>query len=77
MADGRLNAMGGGCVGGLAGVFLGLVIGAWIGPMIATFKNNLRKNPDPLAKQWSGIFDGCSGFRDIGGGWSWGHNRSN
>lgn len=54
--------MGGGCFGGIVGAILGVVIGGVVGPLIATSHNELRNNPDPAAKQVSGMIDACSGF---------------
>lgn len=61
MSD-KPRVMGSGCFGGVVGAILGIVIGGFIGPLIATSNNELRNNPDPAAKQMSGIFDACSGF---------------
>lgn len=62
MADEPVKTMGRGCFGGLLGAFLGIIIGGYVGPVIATSKNDLRNNPDPFAKEMSGLFDGCLGF---------------
>ena len=62
MPDEPVKAMGGGCLGGLLGAFLGIVTGGFVGPVLATTTNDLRGNPDPFAKQASGLFDGCFGF---------------
>lgn len=62
MGDKPARAMGGSCLGGIVGAVLGIAIGGFIGPVIAKSNNDLRNNPDPAAKQLSGLFDGCFGF---------------